>query len=99
MKTGIIILVGSSLGAEPCISGKREINVPKKNTMGVVTRIQNFILPMRLMLECRIAIVPPQNDKNIAAVSICGKVTIRICSNPGLTSGKVPADSKVVTGG
>ncbi len=51
------------------------------------------------MLAYRIAIVPPQNNKNVAAVRICGKTTIKICSNPGMISGKLTTDSGVVTGG
>ena len=66
---------------------------------GVVTRIQNLVLPRRLMLTYRIAIVPPQNIKNVVAVRIPGSVIIRISSNPGSVGGKLAADSNVVTTG
>jgi hypothetical protein len=96
---GIIILFGSSSGAAPWKTGKNEIKVPKKNMMGVVTRIQNLGIPMRLMLAYRIVIVPPQNDRNIMAVRIAGRVIINISSNPGAIAGNEAADSSVVTGG
>ena len=67
--------------------------------IGVVTRIQNLVLPTRLMLAYRITIVPPQKDKNVVAVRIPGSVTIRISSNPGSVAGKLAADSRVVTTG
>ena len=60
----------SSSDVATCISGNKAINAPKKNMIGVVTRIQNLVLPTRLMLVYRITIVPPQKDKNVVAVRI-----------------------------
>ena len=96
---GITMLFKSSPLAISCMNGNREIRVPKKKMIGVVTKIQNIVLPMRLMLAYRIAIVPPQNDKNVVAIKILGSVIIRISSNPGSIGGKLAEDSRVVTAG
>ena len=93
------MLFGSSSDIGPCISGNAVIKVPKRNMIGVVTRIQNLVLPIRLILECRIRIVPPQKDKNEKAVRIPGIRTIRISSNSDSDSIKVEDVSKVVTSG
>ena len=75
MYTGMIMLFGSSSGTSPCIPGYKEIKVPKKNMMGAVTRIQNLVFPMRLILEYRITIVPPRNNKKVVAVKVPERVT------------------------